>query len=160
MKSPLSAVALALGLTVCSASTGPVAAQTHRSHFGPHISYNFDVEEIAIGAQFSAPVSNFLEFYPSFDIFLVDAGSLWAFNADLKLRVAGQSLEWLYLGGGLNLTRASHGGFSNSDAGLNLFAGFETLAGRVHPFGELRVIVADGSSAQFGFGLNFTLGSR
>ncbi len=160
MKSRLSAVSFALVLMVFSATVAPAAAQAHRSHFGPHIAYNFDIEEVALGAQFSAPISSFLEFYPSFDLFLVDAGSLWALNADLKLRVAGQSLEWLYLGGGLNITRFSSGGFSNTDTGLNLLAGFETIAGRVHPFGELRLTLANGSSVQFAFGLNFTLGSR
>jgi hypothetical protein len=116
------------------------------------------VEEIAIGAQFSAPIANFLEFYPSFDYFLVDEGSLWAVNLDAKFRIAGAGLDWLYLGGGLNVTRFSRDGDGENDTGLNLLAGFETLAGRVHPFGEVRFTLSDGSTAQFAFGLNFTLG--
>ena len=147
------AVAFALMFAVRGAD-----AQTHRSHLGPHVTYNFDFEEVGLGAQFSAPIASFLEFYPSFDAFLVDAGSLYAFNADLKLRVSGQDLQWLYLGGGLNITRFSLGDAHNTDTGLGLFAGFETLSGRVHPYGELRLILGDGSSVQGAFGLNFTLG--
>jgi hypothetical protein len=160
MKSHLSAIVVAAGLIVFGATVTAAEAQTHRSHLGPRISYNTDIEEVAIGAQFSTPIASFLEFYPSFDYYLVDPGSLWAVNADLKLRVTGESLKWLYLGAGLNVTRASVGPFENTDTGLNLFTGFETIGGYVHPFGELRLTVADGSSVQFAFGLNFTLGSR
>jgi hypothetical protein len=156
MKFRPAAVALAFTL-VCS--VGAVAeAQTHRSHLGPRVTYNFDYEEVAVGAQFSTPITSFLEFYPSFETFLVDAGSLWALNADLKVRVSGASLNWLYLGGGLNVTRRSIGDFSNTNTGLDLFAGFETTGGRVHPFGEIKLIAGDGSSVQGTFGLNFTLG--
>lgn len=158
MKRGICAVALALALALFS--TTVVQAQTHRSHLGPHVSYNFDIEELGIGAQFSAPISSFLEFYPSFDYYLVNVGSLWALNADLKLRVAGENVEWLYFGGGLNITRRSFQGSGNTDAGLNLLAGFETLAGMVHPYGELRFSFSEGSSVQLAFGLNFTLGSR
>ena len=150
----------ALALTSIAVTGMELQAQTHRSHIGPHVSYNFDAEEIGLGAQFSAPISRFLEFYPSFDYYLVDPGSLWALNADLKVRVAGENLEWLYLGGGLNITRASFRGEGNTDAGLNLLAGFETIAGSVHPYGELRLSFADGSTVQLAFGLNFTLGAR
>ena len=35
-------------------------------HLGPQINYDFDIEEIGIGAQFSVPMAKRLEFYPSF----------------------------------------------------------------------------------------------
>ena len=153
MRLRTAAVVFAMMLTLGAAAE----AQTHRSHLGPHIAFNVDVEEVALGAQFSAPIANFLEFYPSFDYYLVDVGSLWAVNADLKFRIAGSGLDWLYLGGGLNVTRRSFEGEGNNDTGLNLLAGFETIAGRVHPYGELRFTLSGGSTAQFAFGLNFTL---
>jgi hypothetical protein len=154
MRFQRAATALALILIVGASAE----AQTGRTHFGPRVTYNFDMDEAALGLQFSAPVADRLEFYPSFDTFLVDRGSLWALNADLKLRVTGESMNWLYLGGGLNLQRRSFEDFNNTNTGLGLFAGFESLSGRVHPFGEIRLIANDGTSAQATFGLNFTIG--
>jgi hypothetical protein len=152
------ATAAALVSALMFSVAGVAGAQTHRSHLGPHVTYNFDIEEVAIGAQFSTPIGGPFEFYPSFDYFLVDVGSLWALNLDLKLRVSGSGLDWLYLGGGLNVNRRSVGDESANDTNLGVFAGFETLAGRIHPYGELRLIAGEGTAVQGTFGLNFTLG--
>lgn len=135
-------------------------AQTNQMHLGPHITYNFDAEKLGIGPQLSIPVGRHLEFYPSFDFYFVDAGSLFAINADLKYRLTGERMNWLYVGGGLNIARASFGGASSTDAGVNLIAGAESLRGTVHPFGELRVTIGSGSTAQIAFGVNFTLGQH
>jgi hypothetical protein len=146
------------GIAVALTIAGTAQAQTSRLHLGPRISYQFDAEDIGLGAQLGVPVARQLEFYPSFDIFFVDPGSLWQFNADLKYRFGGQGLDWLYAGAGLNLLHASAGGASNTDAGLNLFGGIESLKGTVHPFAELRLTVGDGSTGMIAGGLNFTLG--
>ncbi len=156
MLSRMLKLAGAVGLALTLA--GSAQAQTNRLHLGPRISYQFDVDEVGLGAQFSAPIAHHLEFYPSFDFFFVDPGSLWQFNADLKYRLDGQNLNWVYVGTGLNLLHASAGGAGNTDAGLNLFGGIESLRGRVHPFAELRVTVGDGSTGMIAGGLNFTLG--
>jgi len=132
--------------------TSPLAAQ--RAHFGPHIAYNFDIKETAIGAQLHLPVSHGIEFYPSFDYYLVDSGSLLGLSADLKFRTPGDPL---YLGGGLNIMRASAGGSSNNDTGFDLFAGLETRYGWSHPYVEVRGLFHSGSAVQGAFGLNITL---
>jgi hypothetical protein len=144
---------LATALVVASALAGTAQAQTSRFHLGPRLSYQFDLEKLGIGAQFSAPIVPHLEFYPSFDYF-IDSGSVWNLNADLKYRLPSESVHWLYLGAGLNI---AHGG-NNTQAGLNLFAGVESLKGRVHPFGEFRFTANHGSTGQIAAGLNFTLG--
>jgi hypothetical protein len=137
---------------------GLATAQTSQTHLGPHIGYNFDLEEASLGAQLGVPVARFLEFYPSFDWYLVDAGSFWAVNADLKLRVEGRNTRWLYLGGGLNISnRTDDDDVSRSDSRANFFIGAESLVGRIHPFVELRALLGNGSSAQLAAGLNFTL---
>ena len=150
-----SAVLTALLILVAS---GIVRAQTNRAHIGPHIGYNFDVEEFYLGAQFGVPVADQLEFYPSFDYYFVDPGSLWAVNADLKWRIARAQPRWLYLGGGLNVMKREVGDVEDTDLGANLFVGAESLRGTIHPFGELRAILADNSSIQLQIGLNITLG--
>ena len=151
------AVGLAIALTTALADRAE--AQTSRMHLGPHVAYNFDAEEFGLGAQFSVPLGQRLEFYPSVDFYFVDPGSLWALNADVKYRASTSgSLDWLYLGAGLNLATRSVNDDSNTDAGLNLIAGIESLKGWVHPFAEGRLTIGDETSFQIAGGLNFTLG--
>jgi len=150
-------VRLATALLLTSAMAGTAQAQTSQLHLGPRLSYQFDLEEFGIGAQFSVPIAQYLEFYPSFDYFFVNNGSFWNLNADLKYRIATESINWLYIGGGLNIARVSGDDFDDTRAGLNLFAGVESLRGRVHPFGEFRFTANDGSTAQVAIGVNFTL---
>jgi len=151
-------VAALAACTLVAAHAAPARAQTNRTHVGLNVVYNFDYEEFGAGGQMTFPIGQMLQFYPSFNVYFVDGGSLWAANADLKYAVSGENLNWLYLGGGLNVTTASAGGGSDSNAGLNLFAGVESLRGNVHPFLEVRFTVGDGSSGQLAAGLNFTLG--
>lgn len=149
---------LATVAVVASAFAGTAQAQTDRFHFGPRASYQFDLKEFGIGVQFGAPIARHLEFYPSFDYFLVDVGSFWNLNADLKYRIVNESVNWLYVGSGLNIARSGVSAAHSTKAGVNLFAGAESLKGRVHPFGEFRVTAGNGSAVQIAGGVNFTLG--
>lgn len=148
---------VAAGLVLTVGISATASAQTNRLHLGPRIGYNFDAEALTVGAQLSVPVARHLEFYPSFDYHNVDVGSLYSINLDLKYRVAAANADWLYLGTGLGIVSRSVGDHDTSDAGLNLFIGAESLRGRVHPFGEARVTIQDGSQAMLVGGLNFTL---
>ena len=152
--------AATLTMTLVSAALATAAqAQTNHMHIGPHVAYNFDAERVGLGAQFSVPIASHLEFYPSFDYFFVSPGKWWALNADVKYRVSTDgSLNWLYLGGGLNLTGVSAGGTSSTNPHANLILGAESLRGTIHPYAELRAIVGDGSTVQLAAGLNLTLG--
>jgi len=144
MRRILMAVVLLMGAAVVS------RAAAQRSHFGIHGGYNFDLEEGLIGAQMHMPIGRSIEFYPSFDYYLVNSGSLVGFNGDLKFRTPGTPL---YFGGGLNIL--SGGG--NSNTGFNLFGGFETRYGRTHPYVEGRGLFHDNSTFQLLFGINVTL---
>jgi hypothetical protein len=64
----------------------------------------------------------------------------------------------MYAGGGLGILSRSVGDNSNTDLGANIFFGIESRVGRVHPFGEARVKLHDGSRFQLIGGLNFVLG--
>lgn len=145
--------------TLILASTFAVSAQaqTKQLHLGARLAYHFDAEEAGVGVQLGIPLARHVEFYPSIDNYFVDNGSLLSFNADLKFRVPLESTNWLYLGTGLNLARRSIDDKSNTRSGLNLFLGAESLKGRVHPFGEIRVVTQNGSSVQGVVGLNFTM---
>ncbi len=152
---PIRVITAAVALALVATTTA--AAQTNRTHIGPRLGYNFDAEVVTIGGQLSFPIGRNLEFYPSADFHLVDEGSLFGVNVDIKYRLPGTNVRWLYIGTGLGILSRSVDDFDNTDTGLNVFVGAESLRGRVHPFIEGRVLVADGSMAQLVGGLNFTL---
>lgn len=154
------AIGALLLATAALGTANTAQAQTSRLHFGPRLSYHLDAEELGLGVQLGVPVGKHIEFYPSIDNYFVDRGSFVSFNADLKWRVAQEALNWLYLGGGLNVARRSINDNSSNDSGLNLFVGAESMRGRVHPFGELRMVSNNGTSAQIAVGLNFTLSNH
>lgn len=144
-------------LTLALVATTAASAQTNRTHIGPRIGYNFDAEVATVGGQLSFPIGRRLEFYPSADIHLVDEGSLLGINLDLKYRLPGTNVRWMYVGTGLGILSRSVNDRDNTDTGLNVFLGAESLSGRVHPFIEGRVLISDGSTAQILGGINFTL---
>lgn len=158
MTSRLRAVAVAVVL-MGGVSAAAEAQATDAMHFGPRLGYNFDMEEFSIGVHFMKPLTEAFAIYPSVDYFLVDAGTLLGFNADLRYKVPSENLEWLYLGAGLGITRWSAEGVSSTDTGLNLIGGFQPAGGsRIKPFAEARLSIGDGSSfAVFG-GIHIPLG--
>lgn len=119
--------------------------------YGGHVGYNFDVEDALLGAQLSWPVTPRIDLYPSLDYYLVDPGSLWSLNLDLKFRPPTRQ-GLLYIGGGLNYSRRSAFGNSTSDTGLNLVLGYERRL-RTAPYIEAKLILGDGSSFQIVGGL-------
>ena len=90
----------ALTALFLAVSTGSVWAQTSRVHIGPHVGYNFKIDDPNIGVQASFPIARHLEFYPSFDWYLVgDGASVFGVNGDLKWRVAHSELGcgWFFV---------------------------------------------------------------
>jgi hypothetical protein len=133
------------------------AAEAQRAHIGGHLFNNFDVEEFGIGAQFSHPLGRRFEFYPSFDYYFVDPGSLWQLNGDFKYKLR-EAHNWFYLGSGIAVARRSNGNFDNTDVGANLIGGWETLIGqRVHPYLEGRFTLSDATTFQLAAGFNYTI---
>jgi hypothetical protein len=149
---------LGAGIVALLALPGVAAAQQQRSHLGLRAGYNFDLEEPAIGGHFTVPIVRRLDFYPSLDVFLPDAGTRMLFNGDLKYRFSTPSAWEPYLGGGLNMFYRSVNGSSATDVGGNLLGGIETRVGNVHPFFEGRLVLQDDASFQLAGGLNITIG--
>jgi hypothetical protein len=139
------------------AARSTASASTYRPRIGGHIGYNLDIEEGLLGAQAAFALAPRVDLYPSFDIYLVSGGSIWALNLDARFRPPMRNLV-AYVGGGLNYMRFSGGGFSNSDTNLNLLGGFESNRMRsVAPYVEGRFILGNGSSFQIVGGLGFKL---
>lgn len=153
MKSLRNALLLSCFLLACVSHR----AHAQRAHIGPHFGYNFDMDRALIGAQMLLPLSNDVEFYPSFDYYLVNTGSRVGFSGDLKFRVPTGYGSAFYLGGGLNYVNASLNGASDHDTGWDFLFGLESRRGPTHPFIEGRVLGHSGTSFQIGAGLNFTI---
>ena len=135
-------------LLVCAVGVTRGVAQ--RAHIGVHGGYNTEFEHGAVGLQAYFPLASAVEFYPSFDYYAGNTGTLWGWNADIKLRATGAPL---YFGGGINLLT----GDGTSETGFNLIGGLETRYGETHPYFEARGLFHDAASLQLVFGLNFTL---
>jgi len=150
-------IAMSTALAYCVAFSVAVAQQARQEaspRMGTHMAYHFDVRDPGVGAQLDVPVAPRFALYPSGAIYLVDQGSLWGVNADVKYQVASP----VYLGGGLNILRRSTASTGDTDAGVNLLAGVEGHLGRrVHPFAEGRVILNEGSAFLLGAGLSISL---
>ena len=128
----------------------PAAAQTGSTHLGFGLVHEFDIQDPALTAHLDVPVSSDLALYPSAALYLVDQGTRYALNADVKYDLA---LPF-YVGGGFNVLRRTTTG---TDAGVNLIGGLEENSGRFHLFAEGRVILNDGSAFQAGVGVAITL---
>lgn len=153
--------AVAVALVLLGGVSVAAEAQVGPMEFGPRVTYNFDMEEFAIGVHLVKPLTSAISFYPSFDYYMVGDGlTLWGFNADLTYQVPSESLQWLYLGAGLGIFRSSGGGFSNTDTGLNLIGGFQPAGGaRIKPFAEARFQIGGGESFSVVGGLKIPLGN-
>jgi hypothetical protein len=147
---PIAAAILMLALA------GSAGAQ-RTTQIGPRIGYDLDREETIVGLQMTTPIGRYVDFYPAFEYYLVDRGTLWTLSMDVKVHPAASSANWLYLGGGMDVTRRAVGTFEDNSSGLNLLAGFEAATGGVRPFGEMRFTLADQTTSRFTFGLNFPL---
>ncbi len=153
----VSRLLIVLLLVAVTASTAEAQRRRRRAivtqsgpTYGGHLGYNFDGDDLLIGAQLSWPLTPDLALYPTFDYYFVSGGSLWALNFDLKYRPPTRYGAW-YVGGGLNWSHASAG----SDTNLNLLTGLEGRRGRTRPYIEGKFILGNGSSFQIVGGVNW-----
>lgn len=140
--------------TLCSLGTTAQA----QGRAGFRLGMNLDSDDALVGAQLVAPLTPQWSFYPSLDVYLPENGSLIGLNIDIKHVLTTAGGPRIFLGGGLNLLRASNGGASNTDTGADVFFGLEGRRSSVRPFGEVRLLLHDNTSLQLVGGLNFVLG--
>ncbi|HET9385248.1 MAG TPA: hypothetical protein VFO67_08885 [Gemmatimonadales bacterium] len=160
---PPSRVLLVLMLLVLVASTAEAQRRSRRRGgsavnsgptYGAHLGYNFDIDDMLLGAQLSWPITPDLAFYPQFDYYFVSDGSLWSLNFDLKWRPPTRRRVW-YVAGGLNWAHASSGGTSGSDTNLGLATGLEGSRGKTRPYVEGRFILGNETSFQLVGGISW-----
>ena len=138
--------------------------QGDRPLFGPHAEFATNDLDFGIGAQFSYPVANRFDIYPTFDIYF-PGNNLTVYSLDgavrywpkLNMKNAG-----LYAGAGLNWSHVRFnppgpGSASNSEVGLSLLGGWMFKQVSLLPFGQIRVVIGDADRVEFGGGINFKL---
>lgn len=163
-KHALLAALLAVTVTATAAAQGATAGQPARPLVGPQLGFATNSFDLFIGAQFSYPVANQFDIYPSFDIYFPGNNvTAWALNAEgrywIKLNTPNPGL---YVGGGLNFTRASVsvpgvGSASNSEVGLGLLGGWDFKQVSWRPFAQLHIVIGNADRIEFGGGVNFRL---
>ena len=150
-----------LGSLVAALAVTPASASAQASTFvGSRVGYDFQTDEVILGANFTVPISTQIEFYPSLELYLPDRGNKIGFNGDVKIFLPIRASYDLYAGGGLGIVNQNLGDVSNTDVGLNLLFGVGSRVGRIHPYGEARLLLHDDTQLVLHAGVNFTLGSR
>jgi len=132
---------------------GGRAVMVDRPAVGPRVGYDFDVDHVFIGGQLNLPVGRRWGLVPSAEFFPGQTGSLFRLNADLKYHPP-TVYGLFYFGAGFAYLHTSGG----SDAGANLFAGWEGRRARpFKPFLEAKFVFADNTAFNVLAGLNFPL---
>lgn len=159
----LAAVATVL-VTSVAAAQGGRKEQGDKPLLGPHAGFATNDFDFGIGAQFSYPVANRFDIYPTFDYYF-PGNDVTAYSFDgtvrywpkLNMKDAG-----LYAGAGLNWTHVSFnppgpGSASDSEIGLSLLGGWMFKQVSFLPFGQIRIVIGDADRVEFGGGINFKL---
>jgi hypothetical protein len=144
------------GVVAVAIVTAPAAAQRRgraaaaaaieRPSYGGHLGYNFDANDVLLGAQLTYPITPRFALYPTFDYYFQSGGTLWALNGDVKFHPPTRA-GYFYFGGGLNIMHASAAGVSNTNTNLNLLAGLEGRRWRNPvPYAEAKFILGNGNS--------------
>jgi hypothetical protein len=132
---------------------GGRAVRVERPSVGPRVGYDFDFEHAFIGGQLNLPVGRRWKVVPSAEFYPGQTGSPFRVNADLKYHPP-TAYGLFYFGAGFAYLHAS----GASDAGANLFAGWEGRRARpFKPFLEAKFVFAGNTSFNVLAGLNFSL---
>jgi hypothetical protein len=101
-----------------------------------------------------AIVPNFIYWFPEFiDVFEINGDVVYSFPVSADSPV----LPWAM--GGLNILRASAGGFSNTEIGLNLGGGVNFVtSGSLSPFAGAKFEIQEGSGFVIFGGIGFAVG--
>jgi hypothetical protein len=162
-------VALA-GILLTTAASAQRNSQGDRPMLGPQIGFATNNLNLFIGAQFSYPVANQFDIYPSFQYYF-PSNSYGAFGVSVHVfDLNFEGRYWpklhtpnagLYVGGGLNWTHASAsaGGVSasSSEVGLGLLGGWDFKAVSWRPFAQMHIVIGNADRIEFGGGVNFKL---
>jgi len=171
---PTRRLIVAVLLTVLAASTA--SAQRHEARrsngnfmFGPQLGFATNSLRFFIGGQFSKPLADQFDLYPSFDIFTPPSSvRVWGINAEGRYwPKLGKASAGLYVGGGLSVTnlyiptvsgviRRKFLGTtaSTTDWGAGLLGGWDFKAVSWRPFVQVHAVFGKAERVEFAGGVN------
>jgi len=160
----LAAVALT-ALSSVAAAQGSRKEQGDKLLLGPHAEFATNDLDFGIGAQFSYPIANRFDIYPTFDYYFPGNDvTVWSLDGGVrywpKINVKNPGL---YAGAGLNISHVSvdlpapFSDASDTEVGLSLLGGWMFKQVSLLPFGQIRVVIGDADRVEFGGGINFRL---
>lgn len=141
-------------LVFCTATT--VYADSG-SFFGLRAGYYTDVEEAFVGAEYLTGIAPSIDFNPNIEYVLIDNMTYMTINLDSHYDFYNSRGGFVYLGAGLGISYFDIEGASDSetDTGLNLFAGAGIARSSVIPYIQAKMIIGDNDEFVIGFGLRF-----
>jgi hypothetical protein len=131
---------------------------------GPIVAYYTDGDgALGVGAYLGIPLPQLTEgmsIAPSFIWYFPDGFDLFEVNGDLVyfFPVAADAPVAPFGLGGINITRASVGSFSNTDVGLNLGGGVQFPGSSLSPFAGGKFTIQDGTGFVLFGGISFPIG--
>ncbi|HSE42361.1 MAG TPA: hypothetical protein VLH08_16465 [Acidobacteriota bacterium] len=118
----------------------------------------FDSEAFFIGGEILTPVAESWYFNPNVEFAFGDNADLVTFNFDFHYDFDTHSNYYIWIGGGPAIIHVDPDGRgpSDTDFGANIFmgVGFQTR-GRLVPYIQPKIILADNSEFALAFGLRF-----
>lgn len=157
-KTGLFILAATLAFSIFSARPHQAEAQFR---VGPHIGYNFDVEELFLGAEvwvgiFRVTDSITIHGNPGLSYYFVDEITLLAIDLDVAVLFEVSEIAEPYAQIGLGIGYVSWEDHSDTDVGFNLVGGALFLPDKMfQPFAELRARLEDDSSIEIAGGVLF-----
>jgi hypothetical protein len=155
-------LALAVALTLTSASLASAQSSTSSNEIGPRVGLSINPDQFVIGGQMNFPIEpRGLAISPNVELGVGDNVTTIQLNADLDYHFADAGPNWNpYVGGGIGIAffdfSNDAGGGSESEIGVNLLGGlrFRQKSGS-HLFTELRLGIGDIPDAKVIVGWNF-----
>ncbi len=150
------------GFWLAGVSAAPhMGAQTWGEvSIGMHAAYNFnDLNEAALGGHAIVGLPGGFAFYPAFQSYFVEPGTLWRVSATLRWAPRGGGVA-PYVGAGPYWLRSSAGGLSETDMGFIGQLGAEARLRNLQPFTELQLLKDGAVSTEFVAGFRIVLAGR
>lgn len=150
---PRFSLVLSLGVLGLLAEAAPSAG----ADLGLRGGYYFDVDKPFAGVELITPVARRIYFNPNLEYVFTEGIDYLTLNGDFHYDFHTRGSQFVWAGAGLGLVRIDPDGpaGSSTDAALNLLAGLGFRTGGLIPYFQAKVIVNDGSTFVFAFGLRF-----
>ena len=151
-------VMLLLGLGMGWLTAGMMGeAHAARARLGARLGVYTDPGDLFVGLEVVAPLTRRLAFDPNLEYVFVKHADKLTFNFDFTYDFTGGRNYVVWLGGGLGAVYVNPEGRgeAHTDLGLNILFGAGFNVGKLLPYVQAKMLIADNSDFVVGFGLRF-----